>query len=249
MDYRKVTEEYYSSWFGDSQILADLQAGVHFVYSEERNKTQYGYSKPFALFALYQPGRIIISYGNSLAGKIDKLKEYLNTDTSLDELKEILGRELNTQINHNVKYVFDRLPERLITSRPLQKAEYSRYLEFFGAANHIAKDRLGWLSEYFQGMVRQKLCCGFFVDDVLVSCSDAPGMPYMANMVQEIGINTLEEYRQKGYAADVCICCASEIINNGKCPQWSTDINNIASQKLAERIGFERYFDLLTVTD
>ena len=44
-------------------------------------------------------------------------------------------------------------------------------------------------------MVGEKLCWGLFVEDRLVSCTDAPGMPYMQEDVQEIGVNTLGPYR------------------------------------------------------
>ena len=70
----------------------------------------------------------------------------------------------------------------------------------------------------------------------------------MSNEVQKVGINTLQECRGKGYATDACMKCIEEMLKNGKVPQWSTDINNIASQKLAEKVGFVKLADVITVT-
>ena len=122
-----------------------------------------------------------------------------------------------------------------------------QYHDFFIKNNPECKNT-EWLIEYFNEMVSKHLCCGIFVDGILVSCSDAPSIPYMQNDVEEIGINTLNEYKGKGYATDVCITCANEIVKNGKCPLWSTTINNIASQKLAEKVGFRKLADVISIS-
>ena len=97
-------------------------------------------------------------------------------------------------------------------------------------------------------MVQYGLCVGIFENSKLVSCSDAPGMPYMQETVQEIGVNTLPEYRGRGYASEVCIKCVKSIIKLGKCPIWSTDIDNAASQKLADKVGFVKFAETLAMT-
>lgn len=38
------------------------------------------------------------------------------------------------------------------------------------------------------------------------------------------------------------------IIKGGKCPQWSCSADNIASARLAEKIGFIKLSDVLTLT-
>jgi predicted GNAT family acetyltransferase len=73
-------------------------------------------------------------------------------------------------------------------------------------------------------------------------------MPYMSDEVQEIGINTLSNYRGRGYATIACQGSINEILKNGKIPQWSTSITNIASQKLAEKLGFVKLGDVITLT-
>ena len=74
-----------------------------------------------------------------------------------------------------------------------------------------------------------------------------PDMPYMQDKVQEIGINTLSEYRCKGYAKSVTLSCIKAIIEKGKCPLWSCSTHNTASERLAYSVGFRKLADVLTL--
>jgi len=44
-----------------------------------------------------------------------------------------------------------------------------------------------------------------------------------------------------------CISLIDELVSNNICPMWSTNIENNGSNKLAQKIGFEKYCDVLTV--
>lgn len=132
-------------------------------------------------------------------------------------------------------------------SKVLGKDDYNKYEDFLKKCNPKCSN-IDWLQEYFEEMICENMCVGVFEDSLLVSCTDAPGMPYMLDEVQEIGINTLSDYRGKGYATIACQSCVNEIIKNGKVPQWSTTIANLASQKLAEKVGFVKLADVITIT-
>ena len=70
----------------------------------------------------------------------------------------------------------------------------------------------------------------------------------MRNGVQEIGINTLQEYRGQNYATECCKLCIEKILQKGKTPLWSTSISNIASQKVAEHVGFLKFGEYIGMT-
>ncbi len=97
-------------------------------------------------------------------------------------------------------------------------------------------------------MAEKRLCCGFFLDNTLVSCTDAPDVPYMNDTVVEIGVNTLPDFYGKGFATECCKKCISNILKNSLCPIWSASSDNIASQALAEKVGFEKTADVITLT-
>jgi len=245
MNFLKITEDYYSQWLGTDALSAINE--IQFIYSQERNAVQYGYSKSFDIYCFYQAGKTVISYGDKAREKIHCLRDKVKAHSSLSELKAALCEVYNASPNHNVKFVFDKLQTVNGIARTLCTDNYPAYLDFFKRNNPGCKNT-DWVNDYFNEMITNKLCVGIYEDDILVSCTDAPGMPYMSDKVQEVGINTLPYYRGKGYASAACSLCTRNIIESGKCPQWSTEINNTASEKLAYKVGFIRYADVLTVT-
>ena len=104
-----------------------------------------------------------------------------------------------------------------------------------------------WLQDYFDDMVMHHFCVGVYVDGMIVSCTDAASMPYMADKCQEIGINTWEKYRGMGYGFMACQKAATNIVNGGRYPIWSHNIANKASQRIAQRVGFVKLADVLTM--
>ncbi len=214
MDFLEKTNGYYSLWLGEKDILSSSFSGVKWVYSPERNQIQVGYSQPFAIYILCQPERTVVSYGGSIADTIDEIKKQIQTAGNVDEIKQVMVSAFGNRCCHSIKYVFDRPDKvRQATSyaRNLVSAEYLQFKNFFTTNNPGCKET-DWLETYFMGLVERHLCCGLFNQDLLVSCSDAPDMPYMSDEVQEIGINTLEPYRRKGYAAQVCITFLKQML-------------------------------------
>ena len=239
----EITAKYYSEWVGRDVMN---HKGIDFVYYEQRNTVQNGYNNPFDLYVFYQKDNVIISYGKKALEHIDHLKNRITVESTLNMIKQSLEEVFQKPVLHNVKYYFHSLPQKQAEARALKDNEYIYFLDFFKKNNPNCSNT-DWLESYFKEMVGKKLCCGVFADDMLVCCSDSPDMPYLPDEVQEIGINTLEDYRKKGYATDVCITCVSNIITNGKCPLWSTSSDNKASQRLAEKSGFLKFADILTV--
>jgi SAM-dependent methyltransferase/RimJ/RimL family protein N-acetyltransferase len=59
----------------------------------------------------------------------------------------------------------------------------------------------------------------------------------------EIGVETLEGHRGQGYATAAAALVAQWIQARGLTPTWSTGADNRASQRVAEKLGFQRYFE------
>lgn len=244
MNFQLLTDQYYSLCLGEAELLCNQKPGIRFICSNERNTVQPGYAARFDVYAFCQKSRIIVSYGDKAADRIDILKEtaILDFETFKNQLRSLYGRP----VEHHIKYCFTEEKGHAL-SRALTKADFQKYLTFFKNANPDCQNT-NWVKAYFYEMITDHLCCGVFENNLLASCTDAPKMPYRTSEVQEIGINTLPEYRKKGYAADACALCTQNMIARGKCPLWSTSVNNIASQKLAEKIGFKKLADVLALT-
>ena len=241
-----TTLAYYSLWIGQENILLQNKKGIEFLYSEERNKTQQGYGVPFDIYIFKSPERTVISYGSNAKQYISTFADNLDENMTIDEIGNIAERIFHVKPVRNIKYVYSRQINLNTSAVTLTASDFHKYKEFFEKCHHITAG--DWLYDYFIGMAEKRLCCGFYLDNTLVSCTDAPDMPYMNDTVVEIGVNTLPDFYGKGFATECCKKCISNILENDLCPIWSTSSNNLASQALAEKVGFEKTADVITLT-
>ena len=241
-----TTLAYYSLWIGQENILLQNKKGIEFLYSEERNKTQQGYGVPFDIYIFKSPERTVISYGSNAKQYLSTFADNLDENMTIDEIGNIAERIFHVKPVRNIKYVYSRQINLNTSAVTLTASDFHKYKEFFEKCHHVTAG--DWLYDYFIGMAEKRLCCGFYLDNTLVSCTDAPDMPYMNDKIAEIGVNTLPDFYGKGFATECCKKCISNILENDLCPIWSTSSDNLASQALAEKIGFEKVADVITLT-
>lgn len=239
-----ITEAYYSCWLGSPENLFSASPAVTYLYSAERNKVQTGYGQQFDLWVLVTSDRVFLSYGDAASAKIEELKAVLDGYCPVEEAAQKIERIYGSRPQHSVKYVFRQAQADGSAARCLRSEDYPAYEAFFRKNNPDCSN-VSWLKEYFEEMVAENLCCGVFRTGELVSCTDSPSVPYMAELVREVGIHTLDGERGKGYAKAAVSLCVREILKNGKCPVWSADAENTGSRILAERSGFVPFADCL----
>lgn len=243
MDALGITEAYYSKWIGVDGSLSKPFTGVKYIYSRERNICQYGYGAPFDLYILRRGSAAYCSYG---AKALPLAKALRAAEPDAAGLTALAEAKAGRRLQHSVKLYLVKPALAGSRARALTPDDYEAYLHFFKAANPGAET--GWLYDYFKEMTDCGLCFGLFDGDALVSCADAPGLPYMEDRVCEIGITTLASHRRRGYAADVCATAVESILKSGRCPQWSASADNTASLALAARLGFVKFADVYTLT-
>lgn len=245
--YREATALYYSKWLGQDGILNHDWKGIEYLYSQQRNTVQYGYSDRFDLYALCQKDRIVISYGDRAENQLEVLKSEIHKPMPAEEVRKIMEKSFRQKACDSIKFVFESPREIPSAARVLTEKDYRDYEDFWLKCNPGCSDT-GWLKEYFEEMAQENMCIGVYVDGRIVSCTDAPGMPYMEEQVQEIGINTLKDYRGKGYASMACARCIREMTDRHKVPMWSTSTDNTASRRLAGKTGFAEYAEVISMT-
>lgn len=246
MDYGKTFFEYYAKWLGINFDLIKTES-LLFNKTAERDKKLPGYSEIYDLYTFIQADKVIVSYGEKASDFIDEMQKYVYKDMPAKEMAALLEQVFKQKPQHSIKYILDSLPENKIPAVKLTKKDYSDYLTFFKTMNPECDDT-EWVEEYFLEMCENGLCYAIKHNDKIISVTDAPDMPYMRNQIREIGISTLKEYRGQGYAKAACIACLEAMLRKNICPLWSTEAENIASQKLAQSIGFIHFADVLTVT-
>lgn len=248
MNFIKITNEYYSRWFGVAPETFNSK-GVIFIASPERDKIQNGYPCIFDIYAYRTQSQIIISYSKRLSDKIEKIKDKIQSGMTVDEVAIIMETGLNTPVGRIIKFFYNEIPDNTENTNAVQLSDnhYYQYHKFF-MTQYKSANADGWLEEYFHNINRNGYAFGIFEDNKLICVSDAPSMPYMHDKVQEIGINTLPEYRGKGHAKSVALSCIKAIIASDRCPQWSCAASNIASERLAYSVGFHKFADILTLS-
>ncbi|MCQ2592075.1 MAG: GNAT family N-acetyltransferase [Treponema sp.] len=78
---------------------------------------------------------------------------------------------------------------------------------------------------------------GFYALENGVVCSECEAA-FIANGYTEIGIITEESKRRRGFAFAACVRTLEEIDRRALKPIWACDKDNLASIKLAEKLGF-----------
>jgi hypothetical protein len=244
LDFEKVTKEYYARWLRKDEILYNNK--INLIFNPERDNVPKGYSNPMDIFILIVNDTVNISYGNKTKDIIHKINDCLSNNNEIEHIKNILEINFSLKVNHNIKYIYKNEIASESNATVLTERHLELFLNFFKRNNPNCED-YSWVSEYFLELTKKKYCHGVIINDILVSATDAPDMPFMSDCVQEIGINTLKEYRGKGFAKTACISMIKELLSKNICPIWSTGIGNIVSDKLAHSIGFEKYADVLTI--
>jgi RimJ/RimL family protein N-acetyltransferase len=56
----------------------------------------------------------------------------------------------------------------------------------------------------------------------------------------DVGVHTLADFRRQGLSAAAASLVAEAVRSRGLVPIWSTGSNNLASQRVAEKVGFRR---------
>lgn len=229
---QSITKQFYSNFCGID--ISELTQGIYFICSSERDTKLKGFGKMFTLFAFVKDDLCVVSYSPKHSAFIKTLKK-----CCINEITVKLSQTFNLK-NMQLMIFNDEVVTQYGDAVILRDSDYPLYETFFRETKPKANPD-GWLHEYFIEKTAKEYLVGYVKSGKLASVCDAPDMPYMEGRIQHTGIETLETERRKGYAKCVTALATHNLIENGICPQWECCINNIASIKLAESIGYKKY--------
>ncbi len=246
MNNLEYTKLYYSIWLDISSAELD-QKGVTLIKTDKRKICPDGHPGNLDIYCVSFQDSFFISYNPDLDDTMDLgtcLKTMADCNEAISQLDELFGERLK----HRRAHYFTQLAENIDISEVvmLKNQDYPYYKELFTKQYpHNSPD--GWMDEYFDELVKDKLCYGIFKDGMLVSVTDSPTVPFLSHKITEPGINALENYGRKGYAKAVCAAYIKHAISDEKVPIWTGWNTNYASIKLAESLGFVKFCELYTV--
>ena len=231
-EIENTTNEFYSYFCGVD--ISKVKQGIHFVCSPERDMELKGFGCKYMLYIFVKDDVCIVSYSPKYKESIDKLRQ-----CNIGEILRLLNQEVKLKKMQLMIFAEEKV-KAYGEAKVLEEADYPLYEVFFRKTFPKANPK-GWLFEYFIEKAAKGYFTGYIVNDALVSVCDAPDMPYMEDIIQHTGIQTLKDERRKGYAKCTAALAAHHLIGKGVCPQWECRVDNIASIELAQSIGYQKY--------
>ncbi len=112
----------------------------------------------------------------------------------------------------------------------IEKTNHSQFMKFQGKVI----PRLFWDS--YEDFDRKGMAYTVLENDDIASIAYSA---YVNENKLEIGIETAEKYRNKGYALKACSRLIDYCISNDMEPVWACKLENTTSYRLANRLGFD----------
>lgn len=103
---------------------------------------------------------------------------------------------------------------------------------------HLLRRMVPDLQEVTRGFEAREPRMAVIEDGIVVSICFSSRLTERA---AEAGVETLEEYRGRGYAPQVVAAWARSVRDTGRIPLYSTSWDNLASQAVARKLGLVQY--------
>ena len=126
---------------------------------------------------------------------------------------------------------YEKLKEQLdYKNVKIEKMNHSQFMKFKGKVI----PRLFW--DRYEDIDRKGMAYTALENDDIASIAYSA---YVHGNKLEIGIETAEKYRNKGYALKACSRLIDYCIINDMDPVWACKLENTSSYRLASRLGFD----------
>ncbi len=122
--------------------------------------------------------------------------------------------------------------DRTLDIRWLSTNDYDSFIYHLKLCGRNPIDEKTWTSIYDQNIVY----CGIFINDMMVAraCVEK-----YSDMCWEIAdVRVVKDYRNKGYATQICLFVLNYIISNWKSATIRTEEDNDCMQRVISHLGF-----------
>jgi RimJ/RimL family protein N-acetyltransferase len=123
------------------------------------------------------------------------------------------------QVQISKEFTLKRIDENTIKNS--LEFNHTYYEEYWGSVSNFLANGFGY--------------CVLHHETVASECTSI----FVGNTMAEIDIVTHKEYRGNGLAFITAKAFINHCLQNGFIPRWDCDVNNFASIKLAEKLGFD----------
>ncbi|GAA3211538.1 GNAT family N-acetyltransferase [Actinocorallia longicatena] len=153
-----------------------------------------------------------------------------------DQAFEAVLRDHSTELHRWPRVIYElQAPARDVV--PVE-AEVRRLVPADARALDALSPETHWITETWAGppgAAAGGLAFGAFVDGALASVA----IPfYVGERYEDIGVITEEPHRARGLSAACANAVVKDVLSRGRRPTWSTSPDNIASRRVAAKLGF-----------
>lgn len=217
-----LLDSFYAESLGCS--AADLSAGRVTVVEGDPSSIRYAKGAPLALYAVATPRGAVISVRPGLAAAVEEAAGGARV------LDDAVCRAIEHAVTPllAVDFWFEGVrlfcePDSLVDHTAGDVWELQP-----GDDESVAQLRRKWGGTVF----------GQFVDGRVVSRA---AVKPLSDIVWDLSVDTLPEYRHRGYAKSAVSAALEHIFANGKLAGWGCDRDNAASLRAAAAVGFREY--------
>lgn len=245
----EIVDQYFSVYLGYpiSQVGRDR---VIPVSCKRRLKPEIGWGYTVAIWVHIFRQRAVISVQPNL---FEALKKILAEGAMPDRLctlewRKKIGSLIRSKEIGTLNHVLYCSPERcqlfqVQGCRRLEDSDVEAFVKM--KLNLYPECDPECLARDIRRNIRDGIAFGVFQKEKLVAASEAPGIGHMQDLIEEVGVDTLPEYRRRSYGKAVISSMTKAILDIGRIPIYRCNPKNEASVRLAKRIGYERYADII----
>lgn len=218
-----LIDRYYASVLGCS--ADDLNSDRLSIVASENRNIRFAKGVPLALFALLKKSGGVFSIRPDLVSTADRVLQHIESGTTDDNICDTLKTALSPLIDVRFWFRGSRLYCGRETFTDLSFGEVR-------ITTHEDEHSI-FLHNKWGGEVYSQI-----VDDKTVSWA---AIKPLSDVIWDLSIETLEEYRGRGYAKSVVSSTVRHILDNDRFAGWGCDRINTASLRTAHAVGFTDY--------
>lgn len=243
----EVIQRYFSLYLGRDMTTVRI-GEIVVVPSDRRSEAEIGWATADVVWIHVFDGRCIVSVRPDLANVLSKLLKECNTleNLLLQEWRVRISQALGVRCIAGIVYILYCTSEfiRLFDCDGLRKLELTDIDAFVKMKLSMYPDcDPECLAKDVHRNIQDGVAFGVFQNGFLVCAAEAPIVAHMQDEVEEIGVDTLPEYRGCGYGKAVVSNATQRSLELGRVPIYRCSAHNEPSVYLAKAIGYRKHAD------
>ena len=251
-----MMNETVKKYFGEYLDTAlDTLSGnqVTVLESQRRTKPEKGWGYAVSIWIFVFENKAVISTSPEYYQRLSSIsRKDLGVDTLLnDDLCQELAGRVSSELRVRRHYVYScsspRLKIHLLSEcKRMTGADITEFIRF--SQEIYPEIDVECETNDIIRNTNDGIAYGVFLNGKMVTRSYAPHIAHMQDRVEEIGVDTHHDFRNKGYGKSALAGTTGAVLNINRVPIYRVSRNNIASQRIVESVGYFKIADSIEIT-